>query len=209
MPALQLSNYGMLIGPVVGFFFFILRTLGRQILEAPPSPKDESDLGDFCSQGADTKGFYLPTAACSFPPSMVAFCTDDEIRGCWEEQGTQEVPGGNFSSHKDRLFTPHGNKDARPPLQNHWLWASPLPWSPHPADPSSVFRMPTTPSRSQVWHSPASLLDGLGCFPGHSGLSSSPSPQVPHRQVCVFPFFCGPAFVLGVKWLLSAWGKAN
>ena len=79
------------------FFFLILRTLGRWILEASPSPKDESDWGDlFCSQGADTKDFYLPTAACSFPPSMVALCTDDEVRGCWEGQGTQEVPGGTF-----------------------------------------------------------------------------------------------------------------
>ena len=94
-------------------------------MEAPPSPKDESDLGDFCSQGADTKGFYLPTAACSFPPSMVAFCTDDEIRGCWEEQGTQEVPGGNFSSHRTssshlmetRMQGPHSRiTDFEPPL---------------------------------------------------------------------------------------------
>lgn len=74
-------------------------------MEAPPSPKDESDSGDFCIQGADTKGFYLPTAACSFPPFMVALCTDDEIRGCWEEQGTQEVPGSNFLSKGPALHT--------------------------------------------------------------------------------------------------------
>ena len=191
MPVLQLSNYGMLIGPVVGFFFFfffflILRTLGRWILEASPSPKDESDWGDlFCSQGADTKDFYLPTAACSFPPSMVALCTDDEVRGCWEGQGTQEVPGGTFplkrtsSSHltEARMWGPHSRINE--------VWASPPPWSPHPADPSSVFRMPATPPHAQVWHSPANLLNGLGCVPGHVGLSSSPSPQVPHRQVCL------------------------
>lgn len=102
------------------FFFLILRTLERRILEASPSPKDESDWGDlFCSQGADTKDFYLPTAACSFPPSTVALCTDDEVRGCWEVQGTQEVPGGTFPLKKTRSSHLYRSKDVRPPLQNH------------------------------------------------------------------------------------------
>lgn len=55
-----------------------LRTLERRVLEASPSPKEESDGRLCCSQGADTEDFHPPTAACSFPPSTVALCTDEE-----------------------------------------------------------------------------------------------------------------------------------
>ena len=118
--AIQLWDVDRPCSQLFFFFFFILRTLERRILEASPSPKDESDWGDlFCSQGADTKDFYLPTAACSFPPSMVALCTDDEVRGCWEVQGTQEVPGGTFPLKKTRFSHLYRSKDVRSPLQNH------------------------------------------------------------------------------------------
>lgn len=99
--------------------------------------------------------------------------------------GGPESDRWSFSfSQKDRLFIPHRRKAA---LQSSRLLTE-APALPTPLLSLGLSLHHLTPSVQ----SDNRFLCGLWYFPEHSGLTSSPRPQVPHRQLNSFYFICWP-----------------